>query len=68
MWFLKFICIIFLFFLVWFRLLFFRVVVGDGCFIVLVMVKKIGNSSGNLLVEWIWSDLVFWISYVFGNE
>lgn len=66
--FLKFICIISLFPLAWFRSLFFRAAVGDGRFIALVMVKKTGNSSGNSPAEWIWSDLVSWISYAFGNE
>lgn len=51
-----------------YKLIFFRVVVGDGCFIILVVVNKIGYSSGIFFVEWIWSDLFFWISYEFGYE
>lgn len=66
--FLRFICIIFLFLLAWLRSLFFRAAVGDGHFITLVLVKKTGHSLSNSPAEWIWSDLFSWISYELGHE
>ncbi|XP_078360279.1 protein mesh-like [Oculina patagonica] len=43
-------------------------VVGDGRFVTLVLVKKTGDSRGNSLAEWIWSDLFSWMSYEWGSK